>query len=161
MAQTSVSTTHSVAYEGSLGGQPKSVLAGRNNSGSEIPFGRVVVFDSGTGTSEMAIKLISASTDKFLGFLAISQDKEPTTTGLADDAIGNVVSQGQVWVIVEEAVTVGDAVCVRFQSAGSSPEAVGRLRNDTDSGDAVALPGVRFLTNAGAGEACLVEVNLP
>lgn len=165
MSQTSYSYNMSVAYEGAFGdSRPAMVVAKRNNSGADIPFGRFVVHDSGTGTSEMAIKLPSASGDMIVGVLAHSHDHlTSSSTGLADDEIGNVIQQGQVWMVAEEALTVDDPVYVRYDATGATgSQALGRVRDDADTSKAVAAPNCRFLTNAAAaGDLILVAINIP
>lgn len=165
MSQSSYSYTSGAPLEGSLGStRNQTVVAKRNNSGSDIPYGRFVVHDSGTGTSEMAIKLPSASGDVIVGVLVHSHAHNPSnTTGLLDDDIGNVLMEGDVWMIAEEALTVDDPVFVRYDASGATgSQALGRVRDDADTSKAVAATNCRFLTNAAAaGDAILVRVNLP
>lgn len=165
MSQLSYSLNLSVAYEGCIGDtRPANVFAVRNNSGADIPFGRFVVHDTGSGTSEMACKLPSASGDKILGVLSHSHSHYvDSATGLADDEIGNVVSNGLVWMVAEEALNPSDPVFVRYDATGATgSQALGRVRNDADTSKAVAATNCRFVTSAAAaGDLILVQVNIP
>lgn len=165
MSQTSYSTNLSVAFEGALGdSRPAMIVAKRNNAGSDIPFGRFVVHDSGAGTSEMAIKLPAASGNVIVGVLVHSHDHlTSSATGLADDEIGNVLMQGQVWMVAEQALNADDPVFVRYDASGATgSQALGRVRKDADTSKAVAATNCRFLsTAAAAGDLILVAVNIP
>lgn len=137
--QTSYSSSHSVAYEGTRADSRKcEVFAGRNNAVVEIPFGRVCVFDSGTGTSELAFKLPSATGQKvmgvLLGDLAHEQTVGATLVGLAASAMGNLLTEGSIWMIPEQDVTIADPVFFRHTANGSpgASDAIGRVRKDID-----------------------------
>lgn len=162
--QTSYSSTHAAAYVGGRAdSRPMTCHPGRNNSGAELPYGRFMKHDLAAGTSELAIALPSASGSKLVGVLLHDAAHESQTTGLPDDAMGSVIARGAVNMITEQAVTPSDPVFVRFAmvtGSGTTP-AVGQVRKDADTADAVAAPNCRFLTSAVAGGIVAVELNLP
>ena len=84
---------------------------------------------------------------------------QPQNEGYADGDPMPVMKKGRVWVPVEDAVTADTAAFVRFVAAGA--EQLGAFRSDADGTDAVALPGAKFASDAGAGELALLELNLP
>lgn len=57
--------------------------------------------------------------------------------------IAAVVESGIMLALCDDSVADGDPVYVRVTASGS--EVVGSVRNDSDSGDCVLLPGARFL----------------
>lgn len=135
MSQTSYTQNHLVAYEGGRGdSRPATIHTGRNNSGSEMPYGRFVCFDAGSGTTELAMKPRSAAGQKNLGVLLWDAAHESQTTGLADDGVGSVLSAGSVWMIAEGTVTPNDKVYVRHTANGSpgTSDGIGRVRANTD-----------------------------
>jgi hypothetical protein len=68
--------------------------------------------------------------------------------------------RGRIWVVAEEAVTLGDAVFVRF-AAGTFPD-LGAFRKSADTATAVALPGAFWRsTTSGAGALAVLELYLP
>lgn len=164
MSQTAYSINHAVGYEGGRAdSRPATVHSGRNNSVVEIAYGRFVVFDTGAGTTELAVKLPSASGLNVRGILIHDQAHEPQVTGLAINGLGSILSRGSVWMVTEQAVTPADPVFMRFAmvtGSGTSP-AIGKVRKDADTADAEARPNCRFLTIAAAGGLVMVECNIP
>lgn len=158
MAQTSVSNSITGAYVGGLADVcDYTARAYRNNAGSAIAYGLAVAHDTGTGTSALALKVPDAD-DVIVGVLIHSMFETPQADGLADDAIGNVLSKGRVWVTAENAVTPSSAVTVRYAGGGTA----GGFRGGSVVADETrTLSGARFLTSAGAGELVLLEINLP
>lgn len=142
--------THDVAYEGTRGdSRPATIHAGRNNAAvittgaNDIPFGRFVTFDAGAGTSDLAIKPRSAAGQKNLGVLLHDMAHEfpyqganvPGSVGLQPrDAIGSVMSQGAVWMMLENTATRGSDVYVRHTANGSpgASDGIGRVRSNSD-----------------------------
>lgn len=126
---------------------------------AEINFGSAVV----AGSDENHVKLPAASSDKFLGIALRTQAMIPNADGSssykAKDAV-SVLSQGRVYVKVEEAVAAGDSVFVRYASGvgGSVP---GLFRNDADTSTAFELTRARFIAGADAGGLAVIEINLP
>ena len=162
MSQTSYSVYMNAAFVGGHA-QLVTVTTGRNNSGAEIPYGRAVVFDTGAGTTQIAVKLPSATGQKMMGAVLYDHAHEIQTTGVPDDGVLSLVSRGQVWMETEQAVTPNDPVFVRFNAAGATgtSPAVGKVRLDADTGKADAVTAARFLTTAAAGGLVLVEWNIP
>ena len=162
MSQTSYAQSMSAAYEGGHQ-QLQRARSGRNNLGSEIGYGRFVAFDAGAGTSELAFRLPTGSTDKILGVTLYDHAHEPQVTGIPDDGMASICEQGDVWVITEQAVTPADPVFIRYNIAGATgtSPALGKVRLDADTAKAVAAPNCQFMTSAAAGGLVLVRCNLP
>ncbi|KKN75980.1 hypothetical protein LCGC14_0375370 [marine sediment metagenome] len=128
-----------------------------------IPFGRFVTADDGQD-SPVSVVLPSTTgeiTDGHGMGIAVADvsHQEGPTLGVNQYAINDAVSilrRGRIHVIVEDAVTaIGTPAFVRF-SADTFPD-LGAFRTDVDTASAVALPGARFMTLAGAGELCVLE----
>lgn len=164
MSQLSYALIHAAGYEGGRGdSRPAGIHSGRNNSVVEIPYGRFVVYDTGAGTTELAVKLPSASGQNVRGILLHDAAHEPQVTGLPVGGMGSILAQGTVWMVTEQAVTPADPVFMRFAmvtGSGTLP-AVGKVRKDADTADAEARANCRFLTIAAAGGLVLVDCNLP
>lgn len=77
----------------------------------------------------------------------------------AGETIG-AISQGRVWVKVEEIVAIGDPVFVRHAS-GAGGTVLGSFRKSADTATATQLTGAIYLTAAAAAGLALVEINLP
>ncbi len=75
-----------------------------------------------------------------------------------DDQV-ECVSQGVVFVKVEEAVDISDDVYVRHTA--SSTEELGVFRTDADGSDAAQLSNARFLESGSAGDIIRLQINLP
>ena len=69
----------------------------------------------------------------------------------------NVLRDGRIFVVVEEAVTKGSTVYVRVV-ANSSYER-GSFRASADGGNAVTAPLFTYMSNAAAGEVAVVQIN--
>ncbi|SRR5258707_258302 len=127
-----------------------------------VPFG-VAVAQGNIGTNgDNAAVLPSGSTFKFLGAVAHSHtyDNGPngllTPTGLKPTAVLDVLSQGRIWVLVEEAVNAEDPAFVRFV-AGPGGTQLGAWRKSADTASAGAVKA-RYRTSAGAGGFAQVEI---
>lgn len=162
MSQTSYSTYHAAAYEGTRAdSSPMKARAARNNTGADLKYGRAVVFDAGAGTSELARKLPSAAGDKIMGVTLHDHAHNPTNTdGILDDDMFSEIYQGSIYVVTEQAVTPADPVFVRY-AAGAGGTQLGAFRKDADTATAVALANARWTGNAAAGEVVGLELNLP
>jgi len=92
--------------------------------------------------------LVVTNTDR-----ALFQPKEPL----------GYMRRGVIWVQVEDAVTDGAAVFIRY-TARLTNTTLGKARSDADTASsvdyAVALPGARFASSAGAGEFAKVRFNV-
>jgi len=135
---------------------------------TSIPFGVVVVQDTWTGKDNLAhLPSLTAEITTVnvpLGITVHSQAFEQAllnadNEGYPHQSAMSICRRGRVYVEVEDAVTVGGQVFVRF-SAGAT-EQLGAMRSDADTADAVALPYARFKTSAAAGGIAIVELNLP
>jgi hypothetical protein len=130
--QTGYSSYHSKGFEGARAdSRPGTFFPARNNSGGELAFGRFVVHDTGTGTSEIAAKLISGPNDVILGVVVRDLSHNPTlpsggrATGVQDDDMFSVLTQGGIYVLTKQAVTPSHPVYVIMSGADA-----GRVRGD-------------------------------
>lgn len=135
-----------------------------NGHTAAIPFGRVIRRDS---TDPTKVLPLSADAQTMAGVTIFSDVYEKDASGVAGIPVGrpaSIMTEGEVWMIAEEAVTPSDTVFARFLMNGSPGafDAVGRVRNDADNGGSVeradAVPHAKFLHSAAAGEAVRVYV---
>lgn len=99
----------------------------------------------------------------FVGVALLDHAREQTLAGVAQydqfEAV-SVMSQGRVYVYVEQAVAVGDPVYLRVNAGGDADELPGQFRMDADGGDAILLSRVRWLKGAAADGFAVLEINL-
>lgn len=134
---------------------------------ANVPFGVLVVEDT-TGLSDGRAHLPQATGDittagKVAGVAQHTQFVEQSVggtnnLGYAPQSSMNVLREGRIYVLVEDAVVKGGAAFVRFVAGAG--EQLGAFRSDADSGDAVALPGASFKTSADAGGLAVLQVNV-
>lgn len=157
--QTTHTVAQSVAFAGMLGDsslikQGDSYVNGE--ASAEIPFG--VVVKQGTLDNE-AVKLTSTA-DVLLGVVlhshSYAKPEEVGDIGIKPNVQMTVLSQGRMWVQVEEAVTPASNVLVRAVATGD--EVAGAFRDTADASDCIDISGfARYLTSAGAAGLALVE----
>ena len=77
-------------------------------------------------------------------------------------SVVNVLRRGNVWVQCETAFNPDTDTLYLRHTVGGATELVGQFRNDSDSGDAVAVAGnVRGRTSLASAGLLLVEINRP
>ena len=131
-----------------------------------LPFGRLVIRDTVDPTKVN----LPAAGETIIGvaplndrFEALTDD--PRVTGYPNDETVPVLNEGTVYMIAETAVTRGGALFVRVadSAAPTSLTAIGRVRNDADTGTAEALPvgTFRVLEDAVAGAIVPIKFSFP
>lgn len=119
---------------------------------------------SGTGgTATVGVAALDASVTlaDFEGFAIYDPTCVPNvipsqdqTNEYHDKDTVDVMYKGSLWAVTEDAVSAGGTVHVRIGGTGN----VGAVRSDTDSGNAIAITGARFESDASA--AGLVKIGL-
>lgn len=132
---------------------------------ADIPFGRFVTRHTAGDDDQVRLPALTGEvTATGVGFAIADTSKESPVIGgsgglhAATEAVP-VMKRGRIVLVPEDAVTAGDGVFVRFTDGGGALT-IGRVRSDVDGGEAVALPGATFVEDAGAGELCVVDLNL-
>lgn len=124
-----------------------------------IPAGVFVALDS----ADDSVKVPAASGDVTgtgCGFVkadvARARNSDGTSTYAAKEGL-TVMREGRMFVLSETATAFGGAVYARITASGGNTQ-LGKVRDDGDSGKAIAVPGARFIrTTSGAG---LTEIEL-
>lgn len=162
MPQTSVSDV--VAYSGQIadGDFPSSFISGTNVEGSAIPFGIAVTRASSQSENYTDdVEEFDAAADEIVGVTvrshSLASDDLAGSDAIADNQKCSIMSKGRVWVTVEEAVTKGDPVYVRFTSDGGSNTQLGTFRKSIDSSRARRFRGARYASSASAGGLAVLE----
>lgn len=124
---------------------------------AQIPFGRVVQEDAATPGNGML--LLTGPTNKFAGILghehSYVRDIEMGSTGLLPNAMGNVVQEGEIYVLVDEAVTPLSDVRFRVTAAGGG---LGTFRaTSAGAGLTVRMPTAKFATTASASTTVMLR----
>lgn len=174
MSQTSYSIDlDPVRVEGQLVDLAKSDTISALAEGA-IPYGKLMVRGTAsTQTYQDRAVLPDAAgeiTDvgSVLGISVADQGREQdpavTLPTYPDKSAVPALRRGRVWVKVEEAVSNGGAVWVRFAAEGALDELGAFGQDDGDEGSGATraqLPSAVYRTAAGAGEFAVVEINLP
>jgi hypothetical protein len=122
----------------------------------EIPFGVLVV----KGSADDGAKLPDATdvpvgiTVQHHGFAQDSGDLGET--GMTPDTMMTVLTHGQCYVEVEDAVVAGGAVRVRSSGAGQK----GAFRSAADVLTGAVLTGARWMSSADAGGLAIIEIDM-
>ncbi len=150
----SISTTH---FEGSPASAVRELRSGRVAEVA-LPAGRLIV----PGTAETQAKLPTSAAEvlKALGITVLMPLKSETSTDFAIKEPVLYLQEGEIWVVVEAAVTDGQqALCRHAVNGGNN--VLGRFRGDADTGAAV-VPAARFTsTQATPGGLAKLKINLP
>lgn len=133
--------------------------------GTDVPVGVAVQYGS---TDNAAVVLDSGTLDDdLIGFtirnvdMLVNNGDVNAVDASIPGTVLSVLRQGSVVCIAETAHVKGADVFVRITAPGASPEGLGRPRNDTDGGQAIAMTGARFGSTGAAGALCIVIVNRP
>jgi len=126
---------------------------------AEIPFGVMV----GRGTADNGVLKLAATSDVLAGVVVFAQSyakpSELGDTGLKPGVDFNILNEGRVYVLVEEAVTPASSVFVRAVAAGA--EVAGAFRDTQDGSDCIDISDyARYLTSAGAGEFAVLDFSM-
>jgi hypothetical protein len=128
-----------------------------------IPAGKVVIYDTGAGRTDKALKQpsTSAMVTTVLGVAGISlwdptYPEPPYPIG----QVLPVIRKGRVAIAAETALAIHTNPFVRFGVVGAGT-LLGALRNDADAGNAVAAPYLHVVkASTGAGDIAIVEIDL-
>lgn len=164
--QTTYNTQPDQAFAGLLGDVgPHDALSRAFEAAASpravSPFG-VAMVAGADGTVQA--KLPTATGQVFIG-VAIHKHRAPlnvdpaTATGIEDGDTMSLLTKGRIWVTVEEAIAIGDAVFFRHTQAGA--EQAGAFRNDADTADADEITSARWLSTTTGPGLALLEINVP
>jgi len=155
MAQTTYNEAPARSFAGLIADTSVPYVDSRaNEEVTSVPFG--IMMAAGTDPEKQTL-LPAAVTDVMLGVLVHKHTQE--RTGLDAGATGDIMTQGHVWVVVEEAVTPADDVFVRCVSTGA--EQSGAFRTDADGTDAVQVTSARFVSSTSGAGLAILAINLP
>lgn len=116
-----------------------------------VPFGAFVYF-GGEGTCRVPAVTGDVTGAAGGGIALIDKSKASGVGYIIGDAV-TVLVKGRCGALNEETLAIGDTLMARFTAAGN--EQLGAQRNDTDSGDAVAIPGIKVFQGGGINLAVL------
>lgn len=127
-----------------------------------VKIGKLLTADKTAGKVRNAAKLPAAAADVTkpgaMGITFLDSTREGGDDYPAARPIG-VIRRGRVWVLAESAVARWTHPFVRY-AAGAGGTELGSFRANADTASAAELTHAIFLTDAGAGELVLVEIDL-
>lgn len=142
----------------------KDCLSAINEEASaEIPFGVMVC----RGTTDLGVKLLNTSAAAMASALkgvvvfgqSFAKPDDLGDTGLKPFMAFSILSKGRIYVQVEEAVAIGDAVRVRAVATGG--EVKGAFRTSADASDCVDISKfARWTRGADAAGFAIVEIDM-
>lgn len=159
MSQTSYSASPAAHFAGQLANSMnigcESMI---NGSGGDLPFGIAVVRTS----TYNVFDTVQSADDVVTGVLVHTHARKPSgltgTNGVEDTGQASVVNLGDVYVLPEQTVAVGDPVFVRF-SAGVG-EQLGAFRKDADTSDARELVGAEWVQGGSSTVPAILRLRL-
>lgn len=159
MAITTYSETLTAALAGQLAGLDNEIDSFTNQEATaDLPFGYAVV----QGTGEKDALLPSDDGDVFVGIVVMGHsygeddlgDEGPLPLQSVD-----ILHHGRVWVVVGEAVLVGDRGFVSYASGTATPGKI--MKTDTTDATLDTSAQIRFLTaQATPGGLALAEIDV-
>lgn len=160
MAQLTYTEAPAVAFPGLLvdmDAAARRSISRANEETAAVAYGTGVAL----GTDpEVQFELPAATGFLFGGVLVHSHGREDVeAVGPVQDEPAELLRTGRVWVIVEEAVAVGDDVFLRHTANGGLLP--GGWRTDADTANADQITNARWLTAAALGGLAQLEVNYP
>ena len=158
MSQLSYPTSMTAAFAGMLADSgPRDVLSRISEEATAFPYGVAVV----AGTDPDTQALLPTGAADLLGVALHSHAAEvgaDDANNVEDERVFNVMHDGRLYVLVEEAVTPSSPVFVRVAAGGGGAQ-LGAFRASADTATALACTGARFLTSAGIAGFAVLEID--
>ncbi|MCG8433481.1 MAG: hypothetical protein MJA83_05575 [Gammaproteobacteria bacterium] len=164
MSQTSYVVDPALAFRGMLEDVNKSryIRSYANGDAAAVGFGLLVRADA--TNPEEQFQNFSATSQVPLGVTVHQQaQQDPSLAGTGAVALLETVGilrQGRIWVFVEEAISVGDAVFFRHTAGGGGSE-IGAFRTDADTATADQLVQAQWLRGSTPQNVALLEFAIP
>jgi hypothetical protein len=159
MVQLTYPTDLAIGIAGQLQPSPRNdVLSRVFENATSAPFG--IAIARGTDP-DLEVDHAADAAGDLVGVLVHSHANEVGDDNLNQADTGkvvNVLHEGRILVVCEDACTPADSVYVRVASGGGGTQ-LGAFRTDADTATARAASGMRFLTSASAGGLVLLEVD--
>jgi len=133
------------------------VISRASEEAVAFPYGCAVV----AGTDPDVQALLASGAADLLGVAMHSHAAEndiAAADSVLDGRMFNVLRDGRIYVVVEEAVTPASTVFVRI-SAGGGGSQLGAFRASADTATALACAGARYLTSAGIAGVAVLEID--
>ncbi len=160
--QTTYSRVADDGFAGLLGdsGEGMFLISRALEAATAMAFGLGVIY--GTDPEKQFDRFAGAGV--LAGIVAHKQNRSQpalaTTLGIVQNEVASLVRNGRIWVVVEEAITVGDLVFVRHTAGGGGTQ-LGAWRNDADTASAQAVPEASWLKGSTGAGIALLQINLP
>ena len=170
MAQTTVPILNTQARPGMLatGNAEHATLKARTNVNEILEFGQGVV-DDGVTADQNRTPQAASTPAQFQGVTVLNQriefqnDVFAGVDGIAQNQAHDVMTQGEIWVAIDENVAVGDGVFLVVNAAGG--DTVGHFRSTDDAANSIDLGLTRPVRWTLGGTAALgfarLELNIP
>lgn len=143
---TTYSRTFARGRAGQLSNSNHLTQSFTNGSGAALTPGVLVAQKAST---EGSADVFDSALDTVLGVAVFSYAVDPNDVSndasIASTATFDVLTEGEIFVLPEQTVAVGDPVYARITSDGASNTVLGKFRKDGDSGKAVLLKGARWV----------------
>ena len=159
MSQTSHSRKMPQGFPGMLGdaGPTRTVSAINAEASASFPAG-IFVAEGSSDTSGRQALLQADGNAKLMGVVVNVATREDDAD-IAPNYSADVLEEGAIWVLCEEAMAVGNDVYARHTANGAGKLQKGAVRNDSDTSNATLVKGARVIdagTSSASGGACLI-----
>ncbi len=150
--QTSVDNAPAVAAAGMLFDSSAFKEVRSVRATEDIPFGAWVAIEGEEGS----LPALTGDVTALDGGIALHSQEFATEEGYKEGDMMAVLTTGKVWVSTETTVAAASTPEIRFTANTTPTRPIGGILEGTDSGKAVARPGVTiYRGNASAGLAVL------
>jgi hypothetical protein len=162
-----VSRAPAIGYEGMLSDTRASRVASKTPATGTIKAGRAVCFHAGDSDEMVRLPATAAEVQnnniQGVTVLDVTRMSDAGTVGAGTAATESmaVLTDGELLVRAEEAVTEASLVYIRITESTGGAADTGQFRASADSGKAVIAYGFKFLGSCGAGELVRLSVKLP
>jgi len=159
---TTLELTSDVGEAMTTVGTTNCTVTERTGASEALPFGLLVSIDDDfPGRAHLPTTAVDITNAASVAGITVRNNcvENEDSAGYAVLSEMECLSQGVIYVLLEDAVVVSDSVYVRHTA--SATEQRGSFRSDADTADASILPGARYLEAGAAGEVVPVEINLP
>ncbi len=152
MSQTSYALRTSAGIPGELSCPLQDAVLDSKINALAMPAGIFVAYDAADDAVKIPA-LAAQVTTTGCGFVkkdvAIERQQGQTVDYPAKSGV-TVMRRGRMFVTTEDLSTFGGQVFVRITANGAGKLQLGAVRSDGDSGNAIALPGCRFIRTVAA-----------
>lgn len=159
MSQTSYSRDMTQAFPGMFGDAANRRVVSAINAEASASFPAGIFVAEGSSDQDGRQAILQADGNSKLMGVVVNYANRENDADIAPDNMADVLEEGAIWVLCEEAMAVGNAVYARHTANGAGKLQKGAVRNDSDTSNATLVKGARVLdpgTSSASGGVALI-----